>query len=113
MDTRRTDNNGSLPYSEDAEKGVLCSLILSPREVAKFCAELLHPDAFYVPAHRIIYEALFAWPKDGLIDFVWLKSQLKRSRQLDEVGGPEFLNQLYTFVPSQRRAPVFRHCPSM
>jgi hypothetical protein len=107
MDTSRTDNNGSLPYSEDAEKGVLCSLILSPREVAKFCAELLHPDAFYVPAHRIIYETLFAWPKDGLIDFVWLKSQLKRSRQLDEVGGPEFLNQLYTFVPSSSNAKYY------
>src|SRR4051795_2791103 len=46
----------SLPYSEDAEKGVLCSLVLSPREVGDLCMLRLHADAFYSPAHKVIYE---------------------------------------------------------
>jgi len=45
----------SLPYSEDAEKGVLCSLLLSTREVGDLCILRLKPDAFYAPAHKIIY----------------------------------------------------------
>src|SRR5271165_313853 len=45
----------SLPFSEDGEKGVLCSLLLSPREVADICVLRLRSSAFYIPAHEIIY----------------------------------------------------------
>jgi hypothetical protein len=45
----------SLPFSEDGEKGVLCSLLLSPKDVADLCVLHLRPEAFYVPAHAIIY----------------------------------------------------------
>src|SRR5258708_19955411 len=48
----------SLPYSEDAEKGVLCSLVLSPREDGDLCILRLHPEAFYSPAHTIIFELI-------------------------------------------------------
>src|SRR6516225_6286481 len=48
----------SLPSSEDGEKGVLCSLLLSPREVADICLLSLNPDAFYIPAHQTIYSLI-------------------------------------------------------
>ena len=35
-----------LPYSEDAEKGVLCSLKHSPDEVASLCTERVRPEHF-------------------------------------------------------------------
>jgi hypothetical protein len=37
----------SLPFSEDGEKGVLCSLLLSPRDVLDVCQIKLRPEAFY------------------------------------------------------------------
>src|SRR5258708_16430208 len=46
----------SLPFSSDAEKGVLCSMLLSPRDVSGLCGLRLHPPPFYVPAHQIIHE---------------------------------------------------------
>ena len=44
-------------FSEDAEKGVLCSLLLSPRETSDLCEDLL-PEAFYIRAHQIVYGVL-------------------------------------------------------
>jgi AAA domain-containing protein/DnaB helicase-like protein len=92
--------NGSLPYSEDDEKGVLCSLILSPLEAGDLCAQQLKPEYFYAPAHKIIYEILLEWKGTGQVEFPWLKDEIKKSGQLEEVGGPEFLNELFRFVPT-------------
>ena len=44
-----------LPYSEDAEKGVLCSLKHSPDEVASLCTERVRPEYFLNPAHKLVY----------------------------------------------------------
>ncbi len=98
----------SLPYSEDAEKGVLCSLVLSPREVGDLCILRLHPEAFYSPAHKIIYELVIEFSdKSKPIDFISLKQTLKDRGFLEEVGGPEFLNELYTFVPTAANAAYY------
>lgn len=36
----------SLPYAPHAEKGVLCSLILSPADVGELCSQRLQQEAF-------------------------------------------------------------------
>ena len=98
----------SLPYSEDAEKGVLCSLLLSPREVGDLCILRLQPDAFYAPAHKIIYELVIEFSdKSRPIDFITMKQSLKDRGFLEEIGGPEFLNELYTFVPTAANAGYY------
>jgi replicative DNA helicase len=98
----------SLPYSEDAEKGVLCSLLLSPREVGGLCILRLQPDAFYAPAHKIIYELVIEFSdKSKPMDFITMKQSLKDRGFLEEIGGPEFLNELYTFVPTAANAGYY------
>jgi replicative DNA helicase len=98
----------SLPFSEDGEKGVLCSLLLSPREVADFCVLQLRPDAFYIPAHAIIYNLVLEFDgKHKPIDFVSLKQALKDRNQLEEIGGPEYLSGLYDFVPTAANARYY------
>jgi replicative DNA helicase len=98
----------SLPYSEDAEKGVLCSLLLSPREVGDLCILRLQPDAFYAPAHKIIYELVIEFSdKSKPIDFITMKQSLKDRGFLEEIGGPEFLNELYNFIPTAANAGYY------
>jgi len=98
----------SLPSSEDGEKGVLCSLLLSPREVADICLLSLNPDAFYIPAHRTIYSLVLEFgDKRKPIDFVSLKQALKDRHQLEEIGGPEYLSALYSFVPTAANADYY------
>ncbi|MBV8143268.1 MAG: replicative DNA helicase [Verrucomicrobia bacterium] len=98
----------SLPFSEDAEKGVLCSLLLSPKEVADICVLQLRTEAFYIPAHVIIYGLVLEFgDKRKPIDFVSLKQALKDRNQLEEVGGQEFLSDLYDFVPTAANAAYY------
>lgn len=98
----------SLPSSEDGEKGVLCSLLLSPREVADICVLSLRSEAFYIPAHRTIYSLILEFgDKSKPIDFVSLKQALKDRNQLEEIGGPEYLSALYSFVPTAANAAYY------
>jgi replicative DNA helicase len=98
----------SLPFSEDGEKGVLCSLLLSPRDVADICILHLRSEAFYIPAHEIIYSLVLEFgDKRKLIDFVSLKQALKDRNQLEEIGGQEYLSNLYDFVPTAANAGYY------
>jgi replicative DNA helicase len=98
----------SLPFSEDGERGVLCSLLLSPRDVADICVLRLRSDAFYIPAHEIIYSLVLEFgEKSKPIDFVALKQALKDRNQLEEIGGPEYLSDLYNFVPTAANAAYY------
>jgi DnaB-like helicase N terminal domain/AAA domain len=96
----------SLPYSEDAEKGLLGSLVVAPDEVAKL-VQRLSREHFYNPAHRTIYELLLKAKGPERSDFYWLKEELKKIGKLEEVGGPEFLNELWTFVPTGANASYY------
>jgi replicative DNA helicase len=98
----------SLPFSEDGEKGVLCSLLLSPRDVIDLCVLHLRSDAFYIPAHEIIYSLVLEFcDKRKPIDFIALKQALKDRNQLEEIGGPEYLSDLYSFVPTAANAGYY------
>jgi P4 family phage/plasmid primase-like protien len=99
--SREKSETITLPYSPDAEKGVLCSLILLPDKISEICKQRLQSEAFYVPAHKIIYESAMEFPdKSGPIDFVAFKQTLSDSNQLAEIGGIEFLHELYSFIDS-------------
>jgi DnaB helicase-like protein len=100
----RGTHNRSLPDSLVGEKGVLSCLIQSPPEVAELCSRYLNQDDFYVPAHQIIFAILLELHGIGQVEFPWLKDQLKKNNQLEEVGGDQFLNELYTFTPSAANA---------
>jgi replicative DNA helicase len=89
-----------LPFSEDVEKGLLCSAIKS-RVVLSYCSASLAPEMFHLPAHRIIFRTLCALTDEEVrIDFVAVKSALKNAGSLQEIGGQEYLNSLWDFVPS-------------
>jgi DnaB-like helicase N terminal domain/AAA domain len=96
-----------LPYSADAEKGVLCSLALSPKEVGELCAQCLQPNAFHNPIHRTIYETLLEWKGVGAVEFPWLKEEIKKRGKLEDFGGPEFLDALLRFVPTAANAQYY------
>jgi len=98
-----------LPQSQDAELGVLGSVLLSPHEVMGDCVEKkITPEHFHVPAHATIFEILRElYDAHRPIDFILL-TQLLRDRQLlDKVGGPAFVTSLFTFVPTAANASYY------
>src|SRR6516225_4663622 len=99
----------SLPFTEDGEKGLLCSILLSPKDILASCqASGLQSAAFYLPAHQIIYELVCELERDTKpIDFISLREALKDRDQLQEVGGVEYIDELYTFIPTAANASCY------
>ncbi len=103
------DIHRSLPQSPEAEQGVLCSILLSPRDVMTLCVEQkLAVEAFYNPAHAIVFELLRdAWTDNRPMDLVILTQTLRDRGQLDAVGGPSYLTNLFTFVATAANAAYY------
>jgi replicative DNA helicase len=76
----------NLPCSEDSERGLLCSLLLGRDAVA---VEIRVPkEAFYIPAHRLLWETLYELLGEKKpLDFVIIKQRLIDSKKMEEVGG--------------------------
>lgn len=98
-----------LPASADAEKGILCSILLAPKEVAGLCVEKgIRKEHFHIPAHNSIYELLQEM-YDGrrAIDVITLTQELRDRKLLDQVGGAAFVTELFTFLPTAANAGYY------
>ncbi|HZJ15725.1 MAG TPA: replicative DNA helicase [Chthoniobacteraceae bacterium] len=98
-----------LPQSPDAEQGILSSFLLAPREVGGLCAEKgLTSANFHIPAHATIYaELLEMWDKNTPIDVITLTQRLRDRNLLESCGGPAFVTQLFTFLPTAANAAFY------
>jgi replicative DNA helicase len=107
--TRAPKSDRIPPYSEEAERGVLGSILLDPHRVMDLCIERkIMPESFYVPAHRVLYEALISMSqKGGLIDNLTLVDNLKAAGQLEYVGGSLYLEQLQDSTPTSAHADYY------
>jgi replicative DNA helicase len=98
-----------LPQSSDAEQGVLSSILLAPKEVAGHCVEKgIRKEHFHVPAHGTIYEMLLEmYDQRQPIDVITLTQTLRDRKLLDQVGGPAFVTDLFTFLPTAANATFY------
>lgn len=91
--------NRTLPFSPEAESGLLCCLLHDPRRVVE-CAARLPIDALYHPANQTMLQAMYRMQEKGeSIDITSLTHQLRDANKLDVVGGAASLSEIYTFMP--------------
>lgn len=89
-----------IPFSEDAEKSVLGSMMLSA-EAVDLASEALSTEDFYIPKHRQIFAAMLDInARNGAVDVVTLLEELERRGTADSSGGIEYLTELSIFTPS-------------
>ncbi|MEM9479901.1 MAG: replicative DNA helicase [Verrucomicrobiota bacterium] len=101
--------NRPLPSSPDAEKGVLSALLQSPENLIMDAVETLKSEAFYVPAHKLLYETIIRLPDEGQpVDPVTLQEALIRKKLMEKVGGPVAVSELLTFVPDASHFEFYR-----
>jgi len=95
------------PQSIESEAAVLGSMILhSP--CIDIVVQVTHTEQFYRPAHQLIYQALIDMRQTGKpIDLVLLRDELDRRKQLEAVGGVEYLVALAEGVPSAANAQYY------
>lgn len=90
------------PHSEEAEKGVLGSLLMDS-DVAVFqCNEKgVDENWFYIPAHRAIYAATMeVRNRGGWPDLLSVSDHLKKLGLLESIGGPMALSRIVDDTPT-------------
>lgn len=90
----------TLPANSDAERSVIGALLLNDEYFTKI-AEILLPDDFYAPAHKLIYQAIVDLiQQHKRLDLLTLQDELQKRNQLDAVGGVVYLISLQENIPS-------------
>jgi replicative DNA helicase len=100
-----SDAHRTLPQNVEAEKALLGSILLAPRDVLNECAEQIAEETFYSPAHGSIYRVLLEmWSANQQVDVITLTNRLRDLNLLDSVGGPGAVTELYGYVPTAANA---------
>ena len=82
------------PQSLEAEEAVLGGILLDPEAMGRV-ADILHPDAFYMVAHREIFRTAMAlYSQSKPTDLTSMTMWLADAGRLDKVGGSTRLAQL-------------------
>ncbi|MHC4156318.1 MAG: DnaB-like helicase N-terminal domain-containing protein, partial [Planctomycetota bacterium] len=113
-DTKRSGDvagltNRSMPESLAAEAAVLGSMIIDPECIGEV-VENLNREAFYRSEHQMIFEAVIALyerHRGEAIDGVLLRDELEKRKQLEEVGGVEYIAKILDSVPSSANVTYY------
>ena len=88
------------PQHIEAEQSVLGGVLIE-NEAINRVMEILDVDDFYRDAHRKIYNALINLSeRDEPADLITLTNELRKSDQLDSIGGASYLASLIDSVPT-------------
>ncbi len=111
---RRTDRpaasdilNRQMPCSLEAERAVLCSLILLP-EVSDEVALVLRADDFYDDANARLYKHMMALHDEGRpLDVTLLVQRLRDAGEFEAIGGTAYLADLSEAVATAAHAEYY------
>ncbi len=82
------------PQNIEAEEAILGGILIDPEAIGRV-TEVITPEAFYIGAHRNIYQAALDLQARGLpTDLMGIATWLKDKGTLDKVGGQSRLAQL-------------------
>jgi len=98
-----------LPYSEEAERGVLGSSLFDPNCVIDICTvKGVVPDAFYLRSHQLIFEVMLQM-RDEIrpIDILTLCERLRELNRIEEVGGETYIEGLLDSTPTVAHAEYY------
>jgi len=88
------------PQDINAERSVLGAILIDNEAFSKI-ADILTPNHFYSPQHKLIYESMTELFQNAKpIDVVTLTSHLKRKKKLREAGGSAYLSEVIAMVPT-------------
>jgi len=101
--------NRALPFSEEAEKGLLSCLLQDPVNLLAESRLTLPSPCFYHEAHRTIYEKLLEFYDKNLpIDLITVTNAMREQGLLDKVGGASAISDLFIYVPVPSHYTYYR-----
>lgn len=88
------------PQALDLEEVVLGAIMLEKDAIIEVL-DILKPESFYKDEHQKIFQAILDLSiNDKAIDILTVTEELRKRKQLDEVGGPLYITQLTGRVAS-------------
>lgn len=88
------------PQNIDAEKAVLGSIMLRKDAIHEI-EDILRPESFYSEKHKIIFQTMLDLSaKNEPIDMLSISAKLNEKKQLESVGGNQYLVEITNSVPS-------------
>lgn len=104
---KKSDILRTPPSSLESEKAFLGALMIRPEGMAE-SVDAIHADAFYSEKHRIIYRAILAlWQKNEPLDIESVRGMLSDQKQLENIGGIQYLAELAAEVPAASNARFY------
>ncbi len=95
------------PQNVDAEMSLLGAVLID-EEVLADITEHVKPKDFYDKRHAVIYDAMMRlYEKNKPVDLLTLTDELKRKKEIDEVGGSAYLTELTNYVPTAAHAESY------
>ncbi len=96
-----------VPYSQEVEEALLCSLLLNPEDTWRECRQVSASD-FYLHKHRWVWEACRQIIARGsVVDFQTVCDELASVNHLEEIGGKAYIVQLLGIEASSMNGPSY------
>ena len=99
------------PYSEEAERGVLGSMLIDPDagRVVDLCRTgQVTTASFYVPVHQLVFQTLTEMVDHGRpVDLLTVNDYCTTQGLLEKMGGPAFLERLVDATPTAAHAEYY------
>ncbi len=95
------------PQNVDAEMSLLGAILIDEETLADI-SEHVKPKDFYDRRHGIIFDAVMRlYEKNKPVDLLTLTDELKRKKELEEIGGSAYLTELTNYVPTAAHAESY------
>lgn len=95
------------PQNLDAEMSLIGAVLID-EEVLADVTEHVKAKDFYDKRHAVIYDAMMRlYEKNKPVDLLTLTDELKRKKEIDEIGGSAYLTELTNYVPTAAHAESY------
>lgn len=99
--------NKEIPSNKEAEKGLLCCIVLSESALNK-SVDLVPVDAFYFNDNKTIYQAILnLYNKNKVVNMVNLSNELDSTNKINDIGGLDYLIDVLNVEPTSGRIDDF------
>lgn len=107
MTQSKTDLVKIPPQNLDAEKSLLGAILINEDALADV-SEVVSAKDFYEKRHEIIFRAVMRlYERHRPVDLLTLTDELKRKKELTEIGGSTYLTELTNYVPTATHAKAY------
>lgn len=88
------------PQAVELEEAVLGAIMLEKDAILQII-DIIKPESFYKEEHQKIYQAIVDLSSNNkAVDLLTVTEELRKKKQIDEVGGPVYITQLTSRVAS-------------